>query len=175
MKKSKYVKRLAVSIMAAMLLLGLYCVIFLFSGQDGDTSGGISHKISENCIELIYSLSGGGWTDDFRTALAEYVEHPIRKMAHLTEYACMGVLVYIMLRPWRKRDKKLYLTVILWVMVSASGDELHQLFVPGRCGSMKDVLLDTVGGCAGLIACVLVEKMRIHFKGKNKRTISRAL
>jgi len=157
MNKNFPIKKLAVSIVAAMLLLCLYRIIFSFSGQDGETSGGLSYMISEKCVDFISNLTGKGWTDGVRVSLAEYFEHPIRKFAHFAEYACMGLLVYTMWRPWKKPDRKLYFLVILWVLLSAAGDEIHQLFVPGRWGSVADVLLDTCGGIFGILCCVTCE------------------
>lgn len=93
------------------------------------------------------------------TNWATYWEHPIRKLAHFSEYAFMGVLVYTMWRPWKEHNKRLYLFVVLWVALSAAGDEFHQLFVPGRYGSAADVLLDTCGGAFGVWCCVVPEKI----------------
>lgn len=39
---------MAVSVMAAILLVLLYRLIFVFSGQDGEESGSLSAMISEN-------------------------------------------------------------------------------------------------------------------------------
>lgn len=159
---------MAVSIVAAILLLFLYVIIFSFSEQDADTSGGLSHMISEKCVELMNSLAGGRWTDSFMAGLADYFEHPIRKLAHFAEYACMGVLVYVMWCPWKKSSKWLLLLGTMWVFVSASGDEIHQLFVPGRYGSFADVLLDTCGGCFGMTCCIILEKLILKSKEKRK-------
>jgi len=152
-------KRMAVSIVAALLLMFLYSIIFSFSAQDGEQSGSLSHMISEKCVAFLNSLSGGEWTQSFMQGLADYFEHPIRKIAHFAEYACMGVLVYCVWRPWMVRGKRLFLVVALWVFVSGSADEIHQLFVPDRWGSFADVLLDTCGGTFGLLLCVFAERI----------------
>lgn len=172
MNKRLYLRKMAVSIVAALLLLFLYVIIFSFSGQDADTSGGLSHMLSEKCVELMNTLTGGSWTDSFMAGLADYFEHPLRKLAHFAEYTCMGVLVYAMWRPWKKRGKGLYLLVTLWVFVSAAGDEIHQLFVPGRYGSFTDVLLDTCGGMFGILCCVFAELIllkKARLKKKNRK------
>lgn len=147
--------------MAAVMLLLLYSLIFSFSAQDAEQSGSLSHLISEKCVEIFNSLSGKRWTETFMRELTLYFENPIRKLAHFAEYACMGILVYTMWRPWKNRDRKLYGFVVLWVFLSAAGDEFHQLFVPGRYGSFADVLLDTCGGAFGMWMCVLLEKRLI--------------
>lgn len=144
--------------MAAVMLIGLYVIIFGFSAQDGEQSGGLSHKVSETCVEVANDLNGKQWSDAFRQELADRMEHPIRKLAHFTEYAIMGILVYVMWRPWVRKGKRLYGLVILWIFLSAAGDEVHQTFVPGRCGSPADVLLDTCGGIFAVLLCILIEK-----------------
>lgn len=158
--------------MAAVMLLLLYIVIFTFSAQDGEQSGGLSRMISEKCVEIINSLSGKDWTDLFKQELAVYFEHPIRKLAHFAEYAFMGILVYAMWRPWMHRSWRLYGLVVAWVFLSAAGDEFHQLFVPGRYGSFADVILDTFGGSFGVSICVFLEKtpagLRIRKRYENK-------
>lgn len=158
-------RKVAVSTMAAFLLLLLYYLIFSFSEQDGEMSGSLSQLISEKCVAFLNALTGGNWTDVFMEGLAEYFENPIRKLAHFAEYACMGVLLYLMWRPWHRRDRKLYFLILIWVFISAAGDEIHQLFVPGRCGNIWDVLLDTCGGISGMFLCVFLENI-----GKTKST-----
>lgn len=156
--------------MAAVMLCLLYSVIFSFSEQDAEQSGSLSRLISEKCVEFINVLSGKQWTVVFQQKMAEYFENPIRKLAHFTEYACMGTLVYGIWRPWKNRDRKLYVLVILWVFLSAAGDEFHQLFVPGRYGCFADVLLDTCGGGFGVLCCVVIEKLYIRYcNAKNKK------
>lgn len=166
-KKILY-QKIAVSAVAVVFLGLLYVLIFCFSEQDGDTSGGLSRMISEKCVELIKTLSGKDWSQAVMDAMAEYFEHPIRKLAHFAEYAVMAVFVYTMWRPWKERNKRLYLLVILWVAVSAAGDEMHQLFVPGRYGSAADVLLDTCGGAFGTWCCVLAERFVKRYNTKHK-------
>lgn len=157
-------KKIAVSVVAAVFLILLYVLIFSFSEQDGQTSGNLSRIISEKCVELIKSLAGKDWSQAVMDAMAEYFEHPIRKLAHFAEYAVMAVLVYTMWRPWMERNKRFYFMIVLWVAASAACDEIHQLFVPGRYGSAADVILDTCGGATGVWLSVLTEKFLKHKK-----------
>ena len=154
--KDKHIREIATTVLAAILLLALYMVIFDFSAQDAEQSGSPSMRISENAVRFLSSFAGSGWTQAFREELAVYFEHPIRKLAHFSEYACMAVLTYLMWNPWLKQRKKLYLLVILWVFVSGACDEIHQSFVPGRYCSFADVCLDTAGGAFGLLICLTV-------------------
>ena len=56
-----------------------------------------------------------------------------------------------------RRPKLLY-----WLIGSfyAASDELHQLFVPGRSGEIKDVLLDSLGVLLGVLLLGLLWKAR---------------
>ena len=152
---------------AGILLIVLYVIIFVFSAQDVEQSGALSKAISEKCVDILNSLSGKKWSQTMTEELALFFEHPIRKLAHFFEYACMGVLVFTLWDQWLKRGRRLYLLTVIWVAVSAAADEFHQLFVPGRYGSPADVCLDTCGGAFGLLFCILLGKLAVkHRKRK---------
>lgn len=157
--------------MAALFLFLLYLIIFGFSAQDSQESGDLSRMISEKCVEFVNVLTGKKWSVLFMEEMAAYFEHPIRKLAHFMEYACMGILVYTMWRPWKERGRVLYLLTLIWVFVSAAGDEIHQLFVPGRYGCLADVLLDTCGGGTGILLCVLCEKIWHKYRTSRKKKV----
>ena len=38
-------------------------------------------------------------------------------------------------------------------------DEIHQLFVPGRSGMIKDVFIDSLGIITGVIICLIIIKI----------------
>ena len=159
MKTPENIRRIIVTAVAGALLLSLYFVIFNFSAQNGEESSSLSLKISAKCVDVLQSLSGGGWSKAKLIQLTEALEHPIRKLAHFSEYACMGVLVFVLWDQWMKRGRRLYLLSIVWVAVSAAADEIHQLFVPDRYGSFADVCLDVCGGAFGMLFCIVLGKM----------------
>lgn len=161
-------RKIAMTVPAAILLLALYIVIFDFSAQDAEQSGSLSMMISERAVEFLSSFTKGGWSQAFKEDLALYFEHPIRKLAHFGEYAIVGILTYMVWCPWIQRRKKLHLVVVVWVFASGACDEFHQLFVPGRYGSLADVCLDTCGGTFGLLICLLVSRIRRLRKKKNQ-------
>lgn len=163
----KISKKIMITAGAGILLVALYAVIFSFSAQNAEESGSLSRTLSEKCVELFNAVSGRQWSHAVMAKWAEYFEHPIRKLAHFTEYACMGVLVYVLWSQWLKRGRGLYLLILAWVAVSAAADEIHQLFVPGRDGNLADVCLDTCGGAFGMLACVLAVKAFARRRGKH--------
>lgn len=149
-----------ISVPAAILLLALYMLIFGFSDQDAEQSGALSMRFSGGCVEFLNAISGGRWNESFMYDLAEYFEHPVRKMAHFSEYMCVGILTYLVWCPWINKRKALYILVMILVFISAVLDEIHQYFVPGRWCSFADVCLDTVGGAFGLLLCLFAARVR---------------
>lgn len=163
--------KLIYTALAGILLLALYFIIFLFSAQDGETSGGISFKVSQMSVDFWNNLTKQGWNEQIRLEWAQFFEHPIRKIAHFAEYALLGFLQYSILRcNWGNR-KVFFFIAVVWVLISATADEIHQLFVPGRWGSFADVILDTCGGICGILVCMsavrIFKKLR---KNRAKRT-----
>jgi len=76
----------------------------------------------------------------------------LRKMAHFTEFTCLGVLLawlYAML------GKPVFVAILSGISVAAL-DEWIQCFVPGRGPSLFDVALDTSGVVAGVGILLLI-------------------
>jgi VanZ family protein len=79
----------------------------------------------------------------------------VRKCAHLTEYAVLALLFWRAIRRPIKRDPRpwswtLAGRVLLCVAFYAASDEFHQLFVPTRDASLRDVAIDTCGAALGI-------------------------
>lgn len=151
-------KKIAVTLVSGLLLVLLYGVIFSFSAQNGEASTEISMGVSDSLVSALDFLTFGKMDAQTLTDLAVLIEHPIRKTAHFLEYALMGILIYSTLYYPMTKAKVRFWISLAWLILSAASDELHQYFVPGRWGSIKDVLLDTCGGLAGIIICYIFTK-----------------
>lgn len=124
-------------------------VIFLFSSQPADESTQTSLRVERAVCTLI--IPGYTWkTPEEQTALAERIEFPVRKGAHMTEYAILAVLLLGILAGESIEGRTVVWSVILTALY-ASTDEFHQLFVPGRSGQLRDVLIDTCGAAIGVL------------------------
>ena len=84
----------------------------------------------------------------------------VRKAAHFTEYAVLGVLVSSALDPGARRTRSRILLIAAVLALVASLDESIQLFVPGRSGMVTDVLLDCCGAATGVALRTLVVRRR---------------
>ncbi|MBU6282265.1 VanZ family protein [bacterium] len=109
----------------------------------GDHTGGF-------LLPLLRGLLG--WAPSWAPDLAHAA---IRKLAHVTEYAVLALLVARALdRPERTRDA-VVAGALAFCAAHASLDEWHQTFVPSRVGCVADALLDTFGAAAGLALLAL--------------------
>lgn len=115
-------------------------VIFLFSNQDGSTSTSLTNGILEKYLFFVDS-------DIFFMI--------IRKMAHITEYFILGILVLNFINEF-KIDKKIVVSILI-CFILASFDELHQLFIPDRTGCLLDVFIDMIGASLGILILSLIK------------------
>lgn len=130
-------------------------VIFLFSNQDST----ISKRQSGTVVDFIESL-GSSLGEDLLTFLT-------RKAAHIFVYFVLGLLVYNLLRTYGMSAKKTIVFSILIVLSYASFDEIHQLFIPGRSGELRDVLIDTMAASVGVVLYALIDRARHSKKTEN--------
>jgi len=73
------------------------------------------------------------------------VEIPfIDKFIHLVEYGILGFLFYRALRASRLA-KQVFILAIIFSILYALSDEIHQYFVPGREFDLWDIAADSLG------------------------------
>ena len=124
-------------------------VIFLLSSEPADESSSRSDVFTSIATDYLHvSL-----TDDILTFLT-------RKAAHIFIYFVLGILVYNVVRLYSLSAKQAILLSIGIVMTYAGLDEVHQLFVSGRSGEVRDVLIDTTAGAVGVGVTYAVLQMK---------------
>lgn len=137
----------------AIVLVLWLLTIFLFSAQPAEESGklsdGICYKLAAFCNQMLNL----GYGEASLQHVAGWLSFPVRKAAHMTEYAVLALLVYRNLLLWKRFPERRSRSVLSWVtaVCCAGVDEIHQLFVEGRCGTVKDVCIDAIGAALGLL------------------------
>ena len=156
-----------INIIRCVLVLLLFCtfvVIFNFSSEDSEKSGSTSQKITEEITKNIKSIQK---LDDVKKAKVLYkIESVIRKIAHFSIYALVGVLLMALLSTYNITDKNKIIFTIILGAIYASSDEFHQSFIPGRSGEVKDVMLDTLGVAVGGLIVLAIIKLIGKIKAK---------
>jgi VanZ family protein len=70
----------------------------------------------------------------------------LRKLAHITEYFILAILIYrtlLNLFAWKK--SRILLSVTMLCVLYAISDEAHQFFVAGRTAAVRDIVIDCIG------------------------------
>ena len=107
--------------------------------------GGMQPPLSRWLPVLVWAavIFASSAVPDLGTGLGAW-DTLLRKTAHVLEYALLGALL---LRAVGRARPALALGIAY-----AASDEVHQRFVPGRHGSVRDVAIDTAGVALGLLA-----------------------
>lgn len=129
-------------------------LVFYMSSQTGEESSGVSRKI----VELFIKDEN----------LVELVERYIRKLAHFSEYAVGGVLFLLLFYTYNWTDKRKMITSVGLGCWYAITDEVHQLMVAQRNGSIVDVYIDTLGVATGVCMTLLVIKIILLIKNRKE-------
>lgn len=90
-KENKTLSKIS-KILLPVLALCWMMVIFWFSAAPAPESSEMSYTVGLQ-IGKIAVADFDAWTTEEQNAFAEKIEYPIRKMAHATEYAILGMLV----------------------------------------------------------------------------------
>lgn len=121
-KKETFVKadtrQRAIYILSVVLVITMLCVIFRFSAANATHSSHLSEGV---CIRLVRELSAifpQKFPEEKLVKVAEAIEYPVRKCAHFTEYAVLGITVNLYLWTCYQmeifRGKKKKVTEIQW-------------------------------------------------------------
>lgn len=123
------------------LLIGWMSIIAIMSHQPADISDSQSMGIIASIEKLGLNLNA---------LFGDQSNFILRKVAHFLEYMILAIFMNNVLNIYVDGNKAIILTITL-VFLYACSDEIHQLFVEGREGAVRDVLIDTAGGITAVI------------------------
>ena len=146
------------STIAGVLALLWMCVIFAFSAQKKEDSSAVSEAFSYRVISTSNTFFHLNIDEEELQRIAGIMESSIRKAAHMTEFGILSVLIYIWLEKRQLKEMNRACLAVFLAMLYAVSDELHQLFVPGRAGMLRDVLIDSTGAFLGVVVFIGVKK-----------------
>ena len=130
-------------------------LIFSFSSMDFFSSNILSKNFIAIIVENFFKISHSD-----AIAVADVINMPVRKMAHMFEFAILETLIlFIIKKILNKIDGKTILISILICFIFAILDEIHQLFVYGRNGQVIDVFID-ITGCIIISICYFIFKKK---------------
>lgn len=147
------------------LLLCTFYIIFGFSSQDGEKSGGISKRITDFILEKSSKYNSLEMSE--KEQVNKRTERIIRKIAHFSIYTLVGFLLMALFSTYEniKRKNQICISAILGILYAIS-DEIHQSFTPGRGPKITDVFIDSLGVFFGITVILLILEV---INRKNKK------
>ena len=138
-------------VLSLLALFGWMAVIFWFSAQNAETSSAMSCGLIEQVAGAI-TPGFAELPEEEQIAVVDQWQNVVRKGAHMAEYAVLGALTWIAASGWIRRYRIRAAVATVVGLLYATGDEIHQAFVPGRGPGVLDVGIDFIGVCIGLAA-----------------------
>ena len=141
-------------ILSAIALAAVLIIIFVLSAQNGEESSSTSGFFTK-LIETLFGQPAN--------------EAIIRTLAHFCEFAGLGFLMCNFI--YALKDKLRPFFSIIFSVLYAISDEIHQIFVPERACQLSDLAVDFCGIILGVIVfCALITlKYKVqNTKSKNK-------
>ena len=132
------------------LLILWILIIFFMSHQPAE----VSNQQSDLIIQIFNKI--GLDLNSYLGSLATFI---IRKTAHFTEYFILYILANNVLRYYFS-DKKKRIYILIFVLIYAISDEVHQYFVPGRAMALRDVLIDFSGGFTACLVEIIYKYIK---------------
>ncbi len=113
------------------MLIGFVCgLIFYFSHQPAVSSDGTSQTVARKIIDVFPYTKN--LTNSQKKRLVERINPIIRKLAHLSIYTLVGILIMTFVSTYKITLLKKLLISIAFGSIYASTDEIHQIFVPRK-------------------------------------------
>ena len=148
-------KKIFKPLVSWLLVIAWMILIFTMSAQGRVESDRSSTGVSR----MIASIFVRGWNDMTDAAQAEVIDSIhfwVRKAAHFSLYAILGVLSFIAIsNHTSKRFPNALFAFVLCVLYAVS-DEIHQYFTDGRSCELRDVLIDSSGAVVGILIIYLI-------------------
>ena len=152
--------------------------IFLFSGQQGEASAGVSNGVGEwllgiRGIEIPPGMSASNVPIVFGVT--------IRKLAHIFLYFLLGGTSFLFAATLpvkvAAKAKPAVSGGIAFVisLLYACLDEVHQSFVPGRAAQLQDVGVDAIGFCLAVVLCMVASYIVLVVRAKKQENSSKNL
>lgn len=158
-------------VVSTVLVVAWSTVIFLFSAQSGEDSGGMSGGLIEAMLSVFYPKFNDLTLLEQENLVLAW-QFFVRKAAHFSEYAILGVLSANAARAYFKRNRLRFFLPAAFCFLCAVSDELHQYFVPDRACRAFDIMIDTIGSLVGIVLffVLMIFIKKVKNKGKSQST-----
>jgi VanZ family protein len=125
-------------------------IIFFLSSQPGTKFNEVSKDVTKQIIKTTEKVVMLTDSNKPKTNLINKLNDVVREYAHAAVYLVLGILVMNAFIMSGVRGYKAFVFSLIFCILYAISDEVHQLFVPGRGTEVTDVLIDGIGALIGI-------------------------
>ena len=145
--------------------LTLFCAaaIFIFSMQSGDQSA----ELSSGLLAHILAFAKGVPVSEITYEQLLKYSFLMRKAAHFTIFFTLGI--FSCWTAWGFFRKNHMIISLIFCILYACTDEIHQFFSEGRGPAVRDVLIDSAGAFTGV--CITAFVIFIFSNRKNDSSL----
>lgn len=141
------------------IVLVLVCMIIIFTFSS-DTSYESTKKSNKLIITVAEMLNKNELSKKEKEIYINKFVFIVRKSAHFFIYLILGLLVASLLKEYSMVNKRMMIYSFLICFLYAISDEIHQLFVSGRSGEIRDILIDSIGSLVGIGIYYLIRRRK---------------
>ena len=143
------------------IILCIFWMAFIAynTSQTGDSSNNTSVFITKGIINKTQDVINNSNNlviirndSEFIKKLNKY----IRKFAHGFEFLILALIVFFVLKSFNIKSVECIIYTLFIVLLYAVIDEYRQLYIPGRNSSVRDIVIDFIGGIVGVIISQLI-------------------
>lgn len=128
-------------------------VIFVFSNQNAEVSENVSDGFTSKVVDTVASVKKDESIKENKKEIIEDSRFFIRKTAHFSLYLVLGILIYLNVKDVKKINP--IIISLMFCILYACSDEIHQMFINERTAKVLDILIDTTGSLTGILLIYL--------------------
>ena len=164
--EKKHIRLYLLRAVLFLLILLTASAIFAFSAQDGEGSSQQTEKVESAISDTILPDYDPEKPSEERTWIDINLTKVLRKSAHMFVFGLLATWIYLFLLTWRADPLSHYFSALLFTLLYAISDEIHQCFVEGRSGSVTDVLIDMCGALLFTTTILLIARLVGRDRGR---------
>ena len=128
-------------------------VIFAFSNQNAEVSENVSDGFTSKVVDVVATVKKDESIKENKKEIIEDSRFFIRKTTHFSLYLVLGILIYLNVKDVKKINP--IIISLIFCILYACSDEIHQMFINERTAKVLDILIDTIGSLTGILLIYL--------------------
>ena len=128
-------------------------VIFAFSNQNAEVSENVSDGFTSKVVDVVATVKKDESIKENKKEIIEDSRFFVRKTAHFSLYLVLGILIYLNVKDVKKINP--IIISLIFCILYACSDEIHQMFINERTAKVLDILIDTIGSLTGILLIYL--------------------